>query len=90
MMLLPCPWCGLRAADEFHYVGEAKKRPDPVAATEAEWRAYLYFQANPCGWTVENWYHRSGCRRFIKIERHTGTNAIKTATPGPLSAGVSQ
>jgi heterotetrameric sarcosine oxidase delta subunit len=80
MILLPCPWCGPRPATEFAHVGEVSVRPDPAAATAAQWRGYLYLRANPCGWTSETWYHRMGCRRFIKVERHTETNEVRSAS----------
>ena len=79
MILLPCPWCGPRAATEFAHIGEVSARPDPASATPAQWRGYLYLRANPCGWTSETWYHRMGCRRFIKVERHTETNEVRSA-----------
>ncbi len=77
MILLPCPWCGPRDASEFGHVGESSPRPDPAAASPAQWRSYLYLRANTCGWVVETWYHRLGCRRFIKVERHTETNETR-------------
>lgn len=77
LILLPCPWCGPRDASEFGHVGELSSRPDPAVATPAEWRGYLYLRTNPCGWVKETWYHRMGCRRFIKIERHTETNEVR-------------
>lgn len=80
MILLPCPWCGPRGVVEFGYVGEAKARPDPATAGPEQWRAYLYGRANPCGWTVESWYHRMGCRRYISVERHTLTNEVRPPT----------
>src|SRR6266566_709350 len=83
MILLPCAWCGLRDAAEFQHVGEIVARPDPRTATPARWRAYLYLRANRCGWTAETWYHRMGCRRFVKVERHTETNEVR-----PVSAGA--
>lgn len=87
MILLPCAWCGPRDAAEFQHVGEAVARPDPGTATQAQWRAYLYLRANPCGWTTETWYHRMGCRRFFKVERHTETNEIR---PARLAATAGQ
>lgn len=79
MMQVPCPWCGPRHADEFAYVGEAAARPDPAAATQEEWRAYLYLRRNGAGWTAERWYHRMGCRRYFLVERHTVGNEIRPA-----------
>ena len=75
-MLLPCPWCGPRNVSEFRYVGEARQRPDPSAATQTEWRDYLYMQANPRGPVVETWMHRMGCRQFFRAERDTATNEV--------------
>ncbi len=77
MILLPCPWCGPRDASEFSHVGESVPRPDPAAATPAQWRSYLYLRANTRGWVVETWYHRMGCRQYIKVERHTDTNQTR-------------
>jgi sarcosine oxidase, subunit delta len=92
MILLPCAWCGPRDAGEFHHVGEAIARPDPRTASPQEWRAYLYMRENTCGWTTETWYHRMGCRRFIRVERHTETNEIRsvTAVGQPASAEASR
>jgi heterotetrameric sarcosine oxidase delta subunit len=77
MMLVPCPWCGPRNATEFRYGGAAGVRPDPVSATPQQWREYLYAQRNTLGWSREGWYHRAGCRRYITVERHTGTNEVR-------------
>lgn len=74
MIQLPCPWCGPRNASEFHYQGEATARPDVSTATPQEWRQYLFMRSNPCGWVDENWYHTAGCRKFIRIRRHTLSN----------------
>lgn len=79
MMLLRCPWCGARNAGEFRYVGESEARPDPATATAEEWRHHLYFPANPRGWVREDWYHHAGCRRYFTVERHTGTNEVRSA-----------
>lgn len=82
MMLIRCPWCGPRAAAEFHYAGELKARPGPESVTPGAWRDYLYFPANPCGLVTESWYHRMGCRRFFTIERDTLSNQSQTLEEG--------
>lgn len=87
MILLPCAWCGPRDAAEFQHVGELVARPGPRTASQQQWRAYLYLRANRRGWTVETWYHRMGCRRYVKVERHTETNEVRQAgTSGAASA----
>lgn len=77
MILVPCPWCGPRDSGEFRHIDEVVARPDPVSATPEEWRSYLYTRDNLRGWSRETWYHRMGCRRYIKIERHTLTNETR-------------
>jgi len=77
MIELPCPLCGPRNVSEFRYAGEGGVRPDPETTTPAEWRRYLYMHRNPLGWTKENWYHGSGCRKYFALERHTETHEIR-------------
>ena len=51
MLLIRCPYCEMERPEvEFKYGGEAHlTRPDPNAASDAEWTDYLYFRANPEG-----------------------------------------
>ena len=82
MIRIPCPHCNLRNSSEFRHVGEAGVvRPNPATTTPEQWRAYLYERRNPSGWTTETWFHAMGCRRFVRVERHTFTNEIRSATP---------
>ncbi|MGI8521984.1 MAG: sarcosine oxidase subunit delta [Nocardioides sp.] len=84
MLVLPCPWCGPRGAEEFGSVGELAPRPDPRTAEPQQWRDYLYLRANRADWTFERWYHRMGCRRYLVVERHPVTNEVRTVGPeGP-------
>jgi sarcosine oxidase subunit delta len=75
---LPCPFCGERDLTEFVSRGEAAPpRPDPSAAdAEARFVEWLYLRDNPCGPNREHWYHASGCRRWLLVERDTRTHAI--------------
>jgi sarcosine oxidase subunit delta len=82
MIQLPCPWCGPRNVTEFAHQGEATSRPDVATASDEEWRRYLYFRRNALGWVEETWYHTAGCRRFVRLRRHTGTNEARPV-PGP-------
>ena len=76
MLLIICPHCGPRASVEFSYHGEGSARPAAAEATPQSWRAYLYEQGNLAGKVREEWFHVSGCRRFLVIERDTLTNQI--------------
>ncbi len=81
MILLPCPHCGPRNVSEFHYVGEQSVRPDPNGTNPEEWRAFLYLRENSAGWTTETWFHRTGCRQHLVVERHMITNEVRHARP---------
>jgi heterotetrameric sarcosine oxidase delta subunit len=77
MLLITCPHCGPRNDDEFSFKGEVVPRPPVEAAESGTWRAYLYMRRNVSGWQVERWFHVSGCRRFLEVERNTATNEIR-------------
>ena len=76
MLLIPCPHCGQRNSNEFVFNGEAVPRPGPHP-DPATWRRYLYMKTNAAGWQEERWFHVSGCRRFLMIERNQDTNEIR-------------
>jgi len=76
MLRLACPHCGLRDEVEFHYRGDASvRRPAAEAGGEAFY-AYAYERDNPAGWHLEWWQHVAGCRRVLKVLRHTVTHEI--------------
>ncbi|HYL03616.1 MAG TPA: sarcosine oxidase subunit delta [Steroidobacteraceae bacterium] len=77
MLRIPCPWCGERDEIEFRYRGDALAvRPAPEA-DPAAFVAYVYERANPLGWHLEWWLHAGGCRRLLKVRRHTLTHDIQ-------------
>jgi heterotetrameric sarcosine oxidase delta subunit len=77
MLRIPCPWCGERDEIEFRYRGDATvQRPPPDAGLEA-YVAYVYARDNPLGWHLEWWLHTGGCRRLLKVLRHTLTHEIR-------------
>ena len=78
MLLIPCPRCGPRNADEFGYSGEVVARPDPSDTTPEEWRSYLHLRANRADWTTERWFHRMGCRRYFTVRRHRTTGEVES------------
>ena len=80
MLLIICPNCGPRNSDEFSYQGERLPRPDVTTTKPSEWRRHLYMKSNERGWVTERWFHTSGCRRFVMIERHTESNEIRSVT----------
>jgi heterotetrameric sarcosine oxidase delta subunit len=77
MLRIPCPWCGARDEIEFRYRGDASQvRPEAAADMDA-FVAYVYARDNPLGWHLEWWLHTGGCRRLLRVLRHTYTHEIR-------------
>ena len=88
-MRIPCPFCGVRDAAEFAYLGDAGYRrpaPDTPEVEKAFFEA-VYLRDNPAGPHTELWYHASGCRSWLRVRRDTRTHEILGAE---LSTGVTQ
>ncbi len=79
MLLIECPWCGLRDESEFSYAGEAHiARPlETNKLSDEEWADYLFMRKNPKGAHREQWLHAAGCRRYFNAERDTVTYKIR-------------
>ncbi len=76
MLRIECPWCGVRDETEFRYRGDASvPRPDSDASL-AECCTQTYLRENRRGWHLEWWLHMGGCRKLLKIVRHTDTHEI--------------
>ncbi len=76
MLVIICPNCGPRNDNEFNFQGEVIPRPS-VDTDPATWRRYLSMRSNTSGWQRERWFHVSGCRRFLTVERNNVTNEIR-------------
>lgn len=75
-MNIPCPNCGARPIEEFHFGGEIPAVPasrlDPDAADLD--RAWMITNAE--GPATERWFHEYGCCRWLTLVRDTRTNEI--------------
>ncbi len=88
MLRIPCPWCGLRDESEFRYRGDAgRRRPAGEAGADA-FTAYVYERDNPRGWHSEWWLHVAGCRRLLRVVRHTLTHEIRSVEPASGAQGA--
>lgn len=89
MLLIHCPWCGLRDESEFSFGGEADiiRPPAPDSVDDAAWGDYLFYRTNPKGWHREQWLHAHGCRRWFKAERHTVSYDIRRTWPMSAEPG---
>ncbi len=85
MLLIDCPWCGVRPENEFRYCGEAHiARPqDAASLDDAAWADFLYMRSNRKGRHAERWRHIHGCGRFFNCLRDTVSDRIAaTYKPG--------
>lgn len=87
-MRIPCPYCGSRDLSEFVYYGDAApKRPNPLAENASElFFGYVYLRDDPAGPHREFWYHASGCRSWLVVNRDTRTHDIASAVLATESA----
>lgn len=69
-MLMTCPHCGARAAEEFAFVAAAE------AAVWPQTIDILTRRDNPRGVSREIWRHAGGCRAFMRVERDTLTHDV--------------
>ncbi|MBL8323348.1 MAG: sarcosine oxidase subunit delta [Rubrivivax sp.] len=91
MMQLRCPWCGERAASEFHCGGTTGITRPPLACDDSTWSRYLFFRTNPKGGHGERWRHTFGCGMWFNVWRDTVTHEVKavygiTEPPPPQGA----
>ena len=77
MMLLTCPWCGLRAESEFHCGGAAHLTRPPLDCPDDEWAGYLFMRENPLGPHRERWRHSYGCGQWFNVLRNTVTHEVE-------------
>ena len=75
MRIMHCPLNGPRNISEFVCFGEVREMPDPAAATDREWTAYLFLENNPAGIVDEWWLHAPTNFWFI-ARRNTVTDEV--------------
>ena len=77
MLLIPCPWCGLRSEAEFSFGGASVKFPTLDSDSQASaktWHAAVHLRRNPEGNAQELWFHQSGCEHWFEVTRNTQTH----------------
>jgi heterotetrameric sarcosine oxidase delta subunit len=77
MLRIPCPWCGERDETEFRYRGDAGHTRPAAQGGSDEFVEFVYQRDNPRGWHLEWWLHVGGCRRLLKVVRHTVSHQIR-------------
>lgn len=79
MLLIHCPYCGVRPEVEFRGGGEAHiARPaDPSQMGDEDWAEFLFFRSNPKGLHTERWLHLHGCQRWFNAVRDTVSDRFR-------------
>ena len=91
MLLIECPYCGVRAETEFAYGGEGGiARPlQTETLSDEQWGDYLFMRKNPKGMHHEHGRHASGCGRWFNALRDTVSYRFeavwKIGEPAPTS-----
>jgi sarcosine oxidase subunit delta len=88
MLRIPCPWCGERDETEFRYRGDAARSRPAADAGLAAFTSYVYERDNPLGWHVEWWLHVGGCRKLLKVVRHTLNHQIHSVVGAENEAAL--
>lgn len=82
MLLIHCPWCGVRAESEFRCAGQVKPpRSEFIKKSDEAWLEYLYHADNRRGILEEYWCHEKGCGEWFKLRRDTTTHEIMDEEP---------
>lgn len=77
MLLIRCPWCGLRSESEFHCNGEVRPiRPHSSSLTDQQSVQHTCDRLNFKGWIEEDWCHSKGCGEWFRLNRNTVTHEI--------------
>ena len=77
MLRINCPWCGMRDEVEFRYRGDASVLRPEEDSDASRYYAYVYERENARGWHQEWWLHVAGCRKLLRVTRHTLTHQIR-------------
>jgi heterotetrameric sarcosine oxidase delta subunit len=85
-MRIPCPYCGSRDVKEFVSRGEAQSASGFEVESSVAFDA-LYIRSNPIGRTREYFYHATGCRSWLLVERDVRTHEIYSAAFANTLAG---
>ncbi|MFV2052202.1 sarcosine oxidase subunit delta [Aliiroseovarius sp. YM-037] len=88
MLILECPYCGVKAEEtELHPGGEAHLKRFGPGSSDDEFESYLFTRQNPKGVNFERWRHVNGCGKWFHAARCTmtlevfGTYSAQTTEP---------
>jgi len=74
--LIACPNCGPRPYTEFSFGGELPEGVGDASTSEEADFERVWLRRNVDGVQAERWFHATGCRRWLTLERDTRTNEV--------------
>ena len=88
MLILECPYCGVKAEETELSPGyEAHLKRFGPGSSDAEFESYLFARKNAKGVHFERWRHAYGCGKWFLAARDTATLQVfgtyKAQTPNP-------
>lgn len=85
MLILTCPYCGLRAEEtELHPGGEAHLKRQGPGSDDPVFEDYLFNRRNPKGVHFERWRHAYGCGKWFNAARDTVTMEVFGTYPAQV------
>ncbi|MGO4915353.1 sarcosine oxidase subunit delta [Pseudogemmobacter sp. W21_MBD1_M6] len=88
MLILECPYCGVRADEtELHAGGQAHLKRFGPGSSDESFEDYMFMRKNPRGVHFERWRHVNGCGKWFLAARSTttlevfGTYSAQTTEP---------
>ena len=74
MLILECPYCGIKGEEtEFHAGGEAHLKRFGPGSSDEDFETYLFMRENPKGVHLARWRHANGCGKWFHAARCTMT-----------------
>jgi sarcosine oxidase, subunit delta len=87
MLILECPYCGVKADEtELHGGGEAHLKRYGPGSSDADFEGYLFHRKNPKGVHFERWRHVNGCGKWFHAARCTATLEVFGTYPAQVTA----
>ncbi|MFB2531167.1 sarcosine oxidase subunit delta [Paracoccus sp. p4-l81] len=87
MLVLTCPYCGVKACEtELTPGGEAHLKRFGPGSSDADFESYMFDRANPRGLHFERWRHSYGCGKWFLAARDTVTLQVFGTYPAQTSA----
>ncbi|GHF45081.1 sarcosine oxidase subunit delta [Seohaeicola zhoushanensis] len=86
MLILECPYCGVKADEtELSAGGEAHLKRFGPGADDESFEGYLFARENPKGVHFERWRHSYGCGKWFHAARNTATLEVYGTYPAQVS-----